>query len=84
MPKEWDVVGESGIEAYIIVGKEQGETSTALCFANVIGQVSLPVIIHKGPRVQESWCQDAPVGIMVQVSVYGWINQDIFLEYATR
>ena len=82
--KEHDVVGEMGVEAYTIVGKEQGKTTTALSFANAVGKVCPPLIIHKGSRVQESWILDAPVRVVVRVSGNGWINRDIFLECATR
>ena len=34
-----------------IVGKEQGEISTALTFANVQGQCLPPMVIHKGGKV---------------------------------
>ena len=84
VPKEHDVVGETGVEACTIVGKEQGETSTVLALANAIGQVCLPVIVHKGKRVQDSWLQNKPVGVMVHASENGWNNKEIFLEYATR
>ena len=84
VPKEWEVVGETGVDAYTIVSKEQGETTTVVTFANAVGKVCPPVVIHKGSQVQESWCLDAPVGVMVRASVNGWINKDIFLEYATR
>ena len=77
-------MGETGVDAYTIVSKEQGETTTVLSFANAVGKVCPPVVIHKGSRVQESWCLDAPVRVMVRASVNGWINKDIFLEYATR
>ena len=73
-----------GVEAYTIVGREQGETTTALSFENAVGKVCPPLIIHKGTRVQESWILDMPVRVMVRVSVNGWINCDIFLEYTTR
>ena len=84
VPKEWEVVGETGVEAYTIVSKEQGETTTVLNFANAVGKICPPVIIHKESRVQYTWCLDAPVGVMVRASVNGWINREIFLEYATR
>ena len=51
VPKERDVVRETGIEAVTIVSKEQGETSTALTFANAMGQCVPPLIIHKGGKV---------------------------------
>ena len=83
VPKERDVVGETGIEAVTIVGKEQGETSTTLTFANAIGQCIPPMIIHKGGKVPNDWEQGAPVGVMVRASPNGWINTTLFLEYAT-
>ena len=84
VPKERDVVGETGIEAVTIVSKEQGETSTALTFANTMGQCVPPLIIHKGGKVPKDWEQGAPVGVMVRASPTGWINRNLFLEYATR
>ena len=84
VPKEREVVGETGVDAYTIVSKEQGETTTVLSFANAVGKICPPVIIHKGSRVHDTWCLDAPVGVMVRASVNGWINREIFLEYATR
>ena len=67
-----------------IVGKEQGETSTALTFANAIGQCIPPMIIHKGGKVPKDWEQGALVGVMVRASPNGWINRTLFLEYAKR
>ena len=84
VPKERDVVGETGIEVVTIVSKEQGETSTALTFANAMGQCVPPLIIHKGGKVPKDWEQGAPVGVMVRASPTGWINRNLFLEYATR
>ena len=84
VPKERDVVGKTGIEVVTIVSKEQGETSTALTFANAMGQCVPPLIIHKGGKVPKDWEQGAPVGVMVRVSPTGWINRNLFLEYATR
>ena len=84
VPKERDVVGETGIEVVTIVSKEQGETSTALTFANAMGQCVPPLIIHKGGKVPKDWEQGAPVGVMVKASPTGWINRNLFLEYATR
>ena len=84
VPKERDVVGETGIEVVTIVSKKQGETSTALTFANAMGQCVPPLIIHKGGKVPKDWEQGAPVGVMVRASPTGWINRNLFLEYATR
>ena len=32
-------MGETGVDAYTIVSKEQGETTTVLTFANAVGKV---------------------------------------------
>ena len=37
--KEWDVVGETVVDAYTIVSKEQVETTTVLSFANAVGKI---------------------------------------------
>ena len=42
VPDELDVVGEIGVAAVNIVGKEHGEISTALTFANALGQCLHP------------------------------------------
>ena len=84
VPKERDVVGETGIPASQVVSKEQGENTTVLIFANAMGQVVPPIVIHKGSKVMDTWTLDAPVGVMVRASQKGWINRNIFLEYATR
>ena len=67
-----------------IVGKEQGEISTALTFANALGQCLPPMVIHKGGKVPDTWLQDKPLGVMLHASETGWINKPLFLEYATR
>ena len=83
VPKEELVVGETGIPASTIVGKEQGETSTVLTFANADGSCVPPMVIHKGKKVPESWNADKPVGVTLRTSETGWINKPLFLEYAT-
>lgn len=84
VPHERDVLGETGVKAYQTVSKEQGELSTVLTFANAAGLVAPPVIIHKGGKVQGPWLQGCPGGTMVRCSPNGWINKDIFFEYALR
>ena len=81
--KEELVVGETGIPASTIVGKEQGETSTVLTFANADGSCIPPMVIHKGKKVPQSWNADKPVGVTLRTSEIGWINKPLFLEYAT-
>ena len=84
VPDELIIVGETGVPAVNIVGKEQGEISTALTFANAQGQCLPPMVIHKGRKVPETWLQDKPPGVMLCTSPTGWINKGLFLEYATQ
>ena len=81
VPKEDEVVGETGVPQYCTVPKEQGETSTNLTFANAVGLVVPPVIIHKGGKVSDTRRINCPVAVMVRASPKGWINRDIFFEY---
>ena len=83
-PKERDVVGETGIPTSQVVSKEQGENTNILTFANAIGQVIPPIVIHKGSRILDTWTLDVPVGVIIRTSQKAWINRNIFLEYATR
>ena len=84
VPKEELVVGETGIPASAIVGKEQGETSTVLTFVSADGSCVPPMVIHKGEKIMESWLADKPVGVTLRTSETGWINKPLFLKYATR
>ena len=78
VPKEDEVVGETGVPQYRTVLKKQGETSTIITFANAAGLVAPPIIIHKGDKVSDTWQINCPVGAMVRASPKGWINCDIF------
>ena len=84
VPKEEQVVGETGIPASTIVGKEQGETSTVLTFTNADGSYVPLMVIHKGKKVPETWLKDKPVSVTLHTSEMGWINKPLFLEYATQ
>ena len=52
VPKEDEVIGETGVPQYCTVPKEQGETSTILTFANAAGLAVPPLIIHKEAKCQ--------------------------------
>ena len=67
-----------------LLAKNKGRPPQFLALQNTFGKICPPVVIHKGSRVQDSWCLDMPLGVMVRALVNGWINRDIFLEYATR
>ena len=74
VPKEDEVIGETGVPQYHSVPKEQGETSTILTFANAAGLEVPPLIIYKGCRVSDTWRINCPVGVMDQALPKGWIN----------
>ena len=84
VPKEEEVVGVVGEKANTQVPNECGEISTVLTFANAAGNVLPPLIIHKGRRVNETWLDGIPTGIMVKASPKGYINKGIFYEYSLK
>ena len=81
MAKEQEVLGVTGEKTSNVTSKEQGETSTILTFANACRQVSLPLVIHKGGSVSNTWKQGAPQNVTIRASPKGWINKEIFYEY---
>ena len=84
IPKAEEVIRATGKKAHIMSLKEQGETTTVLTFANACGQVFPPLAIFKGSKVSDAWHTNAPPDITVQTSPKGWINKDVFLNYAVR
>ena len=82
IPKEEEVIGVVNEKANSQVPSEHGETSTVLTFANVCGQVMPPLIIHKGKQVGKTWTIGASRDVIVHASAKGYINKDIFFEYA--
>ena len=36
----------------------------------------------KSKRIKAEWCVGSPIGTMIRASDNGWINSDIFLEWA--
>ena len=71
MPKEQEVLGVTGEKTSNVTSKEQGETSTILTFANACGQVFLPLVIHKGRSVSNTWKQGAPWNVTIRASPKG-------------
>ena len=45
---------------------------------------SSPLVIFKGSKVSDAWQTNAPPNITVWASPKGWINKDVFLNYAVR
>jgi hypothetical protein len=84
VPKESEVIGETGATCHRIVGGEKGENSTLVTFINAAGLACPPMLIHSGSRVQASWSDGAPHGVMIRASSSGYINRELFCEYAER
>ena len=82
--KEEKVIGVTGEKAHTMSPKEQGETTTILMFANACGQVFPPLVIFKGTKVSDAWQTNVPPNVTVRASPKGWINKDVFLNYAVR
>ena len=84
VPEENIVVGEVGVKAHRQVGLERGQLTTVLTMMNGVGKTCPPMIIHKGTRVQEGWLTNCPHGTLVRASQKGWVNAELFYEYALR
>ena len=82
VPKEQEVLGVTREKISNVTSEEQGETSTILTFANACGQVFPLLVIHKGGCVSNTWKQGAPCNVTIRASPKGWINKEIFYEYA--
>ena len=48
----------------------------------LVGKLCLPLILHKGKQVGKTWTIGASRDVIVHASVKGYINKDIFFEYA--
>lgn len=84
VPKEREVVGVTGHQAYQQVSAEQGELSTTLVFVNAVGEYIPPMVIHKGKRINQDWYEDKPREVMLRVSPTGYIKKDLFWHYGVR
>ena len=80
----YTITGVTGEKAHMMSPKEQGETTTILTFANACGQVFPPLVIFKGAKVSDVWQTNVPPNVTVRLSPKGWINKDVFLNYAVR
>ena len=81
VPKEQEVLKVIGEKTSNVTSKEQGETSTILTFGNPCRQVFLPLVIHKGGSVPNTWKQGALWNVTIRASPKGWMNKEIFYEY---
>ena len=82
VPKEEEVIGVTGAKMYTITPKEQGETTTILTFTNTCGQVMPLLVIHKGSKMSDLWLLNKPANVTLCCSPKGWINKQVFFEYA--
>jgi hypothetical protein len=79
-PKSQKTIGRRhGINLQVVAG-ERGQLTTVLSFANAMGEISQPMIIMKGERVQERWKEFMPPDWEVRCSPNGWINRELFVE----
>ena len=74
-------VGPEGKNLLQVIGEERAEMSTVITCVNAAGEAMKPVIIHHGNRVQESWYNGVPEGIIIKASTKGYINNKIFYEW---
>ena len=81
VPKEVKVLGVKHIRTFQQVSSEQGETSTVLSFVSAGSKVCPPLVIHKGQRVQETWCMKAPGDILLSATTKGYITKSRFHQY---
>ena len=77
IPKEVKVLGVKKIRTFQQVSGEQGET-----FVNAAGQSVPPMIIHKGQRVQDTWCLKAPGSMTLAATEKGYITKSRFHQIA--
>ena len=84
VPKEVKVLGVKHIRTFQQVSSEQGETSTILSFVSTRGKVCLPLVIHKGQRVQETWRMKAPGDILLSATTKGYITKSRFHQYGVH
>ena len=82
VPKEEEVIGIIGEKTHTITPKEQGQTTTILTFINACGQVMPPLVIHKGSKMSDLWLLNKPPNVTLRCSPKGWINKQVFFEYA--
>lgn len=84
VPKEREVLGVTGEQAYQQVSLEQGQLSTTLVFVNAVGQWCPPLVIHKGKRMLQEWFTHKPEGVMLKISTTGYINKQLVMQYGLR
>ena len=75
-----EIVGQVGVPTYNITALEKGETSTALIGVNAVGDTPPPLIIHK--YIGKGWSNGAMHDTLVRASEKGYINKDLFVEFA--
>lgn len=83
VPKEGgEVIGVTGEVTWQQVDSEKGETTSILGAAVADGLAAPPMIIFKGAKVHPAWLDKIPNHWMVRCSQTGWINADLFYDFA--
>ena len=80
-PKPKKVVCAAGVRSNQVAAGDQGETSTAVVYANAAGLHIHPLIIHKGGKVMEAWRKGMIRGTVIGASENGWITKKLFYYY---
>jgi hypothetical protein len=84
VPKPQQCIVPSGDPAHSIVFGERGELSTLVTYCNAAGLACPPMVIHKGKKTQTYWSNKKPTSWTVCSSKSGYINCDLWHQYALR
>ena len=84
VPKQHAVVGVTGERTFQTVAGEKPENTTVVSYVSAGGLVMPPMIIFKAAKVKQEWREAAPSGYLIRKSHSGYINTDLFYEYAEK
>ena len=81
VPKEVEVLGETGKRAFQTVSGEKATNTTFLTFVSAGGLITNPMLIIKAARVQQQWRDFLPPGWMLRANESGYIEQELFAQF---
>ena len=84
VPKQRPVVGITGERCFQTICNEKAENTTVVTYISAGGLAVPPMVIFKASKVKADWREAAPSGYFVQSSPSGYINADLFFEYAQK
>ena len=84
VPKQRSVVGITGERCFQTVCNEKAENTTVVTYISAGGLAVPPMVIFKAGRVKPEWREAAPSGYSVRSSASGYINADLFFDYAQK